>query len=338
MNKILIVPPLNNWYMEVHAEYLIRYLSNEFFIEVADVPYPPYDNFLDRFPETNPFQRNPDDYDLIWPILPSHWVIMDKDKYAHKVATVFYQPNEGRSDVAVVGATTPLAEASLKDKPFHKLRFGVDTNLFKPLNFKKGDKLNVGIVGSLNNPRRITKELWQALKDVEGVNLMLFPSHRLNEHDIDLLGGREILKNIVSGDKSWPGIANVYNRFDVLIRIDLDPGYEFPVIDAASCGVPVISTDGGIASFITNTGGGILIEADKKEDGGSTRAWYQANIDEVAKRTKNAVIYMRDHENERKMMGLKARSEIFKNWTWEKTIPGWREFFREGIRNVKRNI
>ena len=113
MNKILIIPPLP-WYMSVHAEYLIRHLSDKFFIEVADVPYPPYENFLDRFPETNPYQRNPDDYDLLWPILPSHWVVTEKDKYAHKVATVFYQPNEGRfEDMAVVGAATPMASKSL---------------------------------------------------------------------------------------------------------------------------------------------------------------------------------------------------------------------------------
>ena len=320
--------------METNAEYLVRYLSDEFLIEVADVPYPPYDNFIDRFPETYPFQRNPDDYDLIWPILPTHWVITEKDKYAHKIATVFYQPNEGRMDgVAVTAGATPLSEKGLD----FSLRFGVDTEMFKPLVFNKNSKvLNVGMVGTLNNPRRIAKEIWTALKDIDGVNLMLFPSHRFNEHDIEQLGGKEILNNIVAGEKGWPGIANIYNRLDVLIRSDIDPGYSFPVLEAAACGVPVIATDSGIDHLITEAGGGILIKADELESGGSTRAWYQSHVPEVVERVKDAVIWMRQNPINRILMGRNARKEILKNWTWDKHIGNWRKFFRKGIDNASK--
>lgn len=335
MKKILIVPPMP-WYMETNAEYLIRYLSDEFFIEVADVPYPPYENFLDRFPDTNPFQRNPDDYDLIWPILPSHWVITEKDKYAHKVATVFYQPNEGRIDgVAIVGATTPLAERSVPGSI--PLRFGVDTDLFKPLGFKKDPNvLNVGMIGSLNNPRRLTKDVWLALKDMPGVNFMLFPTHMWNQHDVDVLGGQEILKYVRAGEKSWPGIANIYNRMDVLIRPEIDPGYSFPVIEAASCGVPVIATDSGIDNCITEAHGGILIKPDYYQSNGSPREWLQNNTQEVVRRVVEAVKFMRDYPAERLLMGRDARAEVEKNWTWAKHINSWREFFRKGIDNAKK--
>ena len=100
--------------MEAHYEYLIRYLSDEFFIEQAQVPYPPYENFLDRFPETSPLERNPDDYDLIVPILPSHWGLADDqhEKYSKKVAVIMYEPGEGDwMRAEYLGLTTPVVEA-----------------------------------------------------------------------------------------------------------------------------------------------------------------------------------------------------------------------------------
>ena len=331
--KILIIPPgiEGGWYMENHAEYLIRELSDEFFIEVADVPYPPYDDFLDRFPETNPFQRNPDDYDLLWPLLPTHWVVTDKDKYAHKTATVFYQPNEGRfQDVAVVGAANPKAYKELSDTntKYFKLRFGVDINHFKPLLHKREDDLlHVGMVGNLYNPRRMVPDVVEVLKDVYGIKIMLFLNQApQTDHDIDLLGGAKNVKYIVSGSKGWAGLPNLYNRLDVLIRCDSDPGVSFPVMEAAACGVPVIATDSGIDHIITEAGGGYLIKGD--------RSYYQSNPTEVAEKVREHVIYFRDHPVERLKMGIKARLEIITNWTWEDQILEWREFFREGIKNA----
>lgn len=338
MNKILIMPP-QPWYMEAHAEYLIRYLSDEFIIEIADVPYPPFKNFIGRFPETNPFQRNPDDYDLLWPILPTHWVV-PQEEYAHKVVSVFYQPGEGRiKGIAALAASTPIVEESIKNIPHYSLRFGIDTNLFFPLKFKRPDNLlRVGMVGNLFNPRRMVTEIVEALKNVKGIRLMLFISNPPQSfHDMDFIGGMENMKYIVSGKKLWCGLPNIYNSLDVLLRCDSDPGYSFPTLEAAACGVPVITTNQGIDHFITQAGGGILIDADEKDSNGNGRNWYQNNLKETGQRIKKAVIHMRDYPAERLAMGIDARNEILNNWTWEKHINNWRKFFREGIKNANSN-
>lgn len=331
MKKILIVPPLRPWYMEAHAEYLIRYLSDEFFIEVADIPYPPYENFLDRFPDTYPFQRNPDEYDLIWPMLASHWVVVERDKYAHKIAIVMYEPGEGRhNDVAVVGCATPVVEADCK-VPYHSLRFGIDTELFKPLNFKKKDDLlHVGIIGTLTNPRRQIKEI-ESLFNMSGVSFDFYPSTWVNNGDIERSGGKEYLKRVVTGDKYWPGLPNIYNRMDVLLRIDNSYGYSFPTLEAAACGIPVITTYQGIDHYITEAGGGIMILPDT----GGPR-WPFNHEEELVGKVKRAIEFMRDNLNDRILMGYAGREEIVKNWTWEKHEQKWRDFFREGIRNAEK--
>lgn len=332
--RILIMPP-QPWYMEVHAEYLVRHLSDKFWMEVADVPYPPYENFMSRFPTTQPYQRNPDDYDLLWPILPTHWLV-DQNSYAHKVATVHYAPNEGRShDVAVIGCSTPIACKAFGDRSHHHLKFGIDTNLFQPLNFAREDNLlHVGMVGTIVNPRRGVKEIMRPLADLPGVRVELYTSSRLDEQAIKNMGDGDILNFVVGGNRPWPGIPNIYNRLDILIRCDSDPGYAFPVLEAAACGVPVIATDQGIEHLITGRGGGILIEADEVDSNGSGRIWYQDHPDKVLERVRNAVIELRDDPKLRKEMGKKAREEVVNNWNWDRFIPFWEEFFNEGLRKV----
>lgn len=332
MRKILFVPPMP-WYMEAHFEYLIRLLSDQFFIEIADVPYPPYDNFLDRFPETQPFQRNPDDFDLIVPMLATHWVITDKEKYKKKTALVWYQPNEGNyyEDIAGVACATPLAEESMGDKKYHSVRFGVDTDLFRPYPMlREDDLLHVGMVGNLYNPRRMTDKVIEALKDMRGVRLMLFLNQPpKTEHDLDLLGGREAMQYIVTGNKPFVSLPNIYNRLDVLIRCDSDPGYSFPVMEAAACRVPVIATDNGIDHEITQRGGGILIEGD--------RQYYLNNPDKVIIEIKKAVEYMRDFPVRRTGMGANARNAVILNFSWEHHLKNWRIFLKEAIDNAYRN-
>lgn len=332
--RILIMPP-QPWYMEIHAEYLVRYLSDQFFIEVADIPYPPYKDFRSRFPETQPYQRNPDDYDLLWPILPTHWLV-EKDLYAHKVATVHYSPGEGRyTDVAVAACSTPIACKGYGDFKHHHLSFGVDTDLFKPLNFKReDDRLRIGMLGTIVNPRRMIKEVVRPLADIPGVKLELYTNDRLDNQAILNMGGGDIYDFIVGGRRPWPGIPNLYNRFDVIIRCDSDPGYAFPVLEAAACGVPVIATNQGIEHFITNAGGGILVEADEVDSNGCGRNWYLDHPDLVLERVKNAVLELRDSPDKRKEMGRKAREEVVNNWRWEKFLPAWRAFFEDGLKKV----
>jgi glycosyltransferase involved in cell wall biosynthesis len=319
MKKILFIPPgvLNGWYMEAHYEYLIRYLSDEFFIEMAGVPYEPFDNFLDRYPETNPFMRNPNEYDLIIPLLPTHAGVPTTQEWFDKMAIVMYEPGEGHwNAVKVLGSTTDVTDAGeYPGKEVHKLRFGIDTELFQPFPMvREDDLLHVGVVGSYGNPRRMFEEAIKPLFDLEGVRIMIFPQMWINNGGTeDKIERQEFLKRVVSGGKFWPGLPNVYNRMDVLLRCDSYNGVSFPVLEAAACGVPVIATSMGIDHHITDAGGGILIDKDEPK---------------LAEKVREAVIWMRDNPKDRKWMGQKARKEIRSNWKWDDHIEDWRKFLR----------
>lgn len=336
LKKILFIPQgiEGGWYMEAHYEYLIRYLSDEFFFEMGTLPYPPYKDFIDRWPETSPLMKNPDDFDLLVPLLASHWGVVEREKYAHKMGIVQYEPGEGEwHNVAVVGTTTPVADAALPIN-HHKLSFGIDTHLFRPYPMLREDNLlHVGIIGTYINPRRQIHQI-NPIFNIEGVRIMIFPNNWVNNgghaERMEYLGGQEFLKRVVTGDKKWTGIPNLYNRMDVLLRVDDSYGFSFPTLEAAACGVPVIATYQGIDHFITQAGGGILL---KSKD--SDKRWPVGHDDELVEKLTKAIEFMRDNPRQRKIMGAAGRVEIEKHWTWDKDkLDAWRKFFREGIRHA----
>lgn len=332
--RILIIPARRH-IAEAYCEYLIRYLSDEFYFDIGYPPEVPYDAMKQRIRDRaeSPFSKNPDDYDLIYPHFDTHWFLNPPENYAHKVATVLFEPAGPKfhDKIAVVAGTTPGSEKGLAGlySKIHSLRFGIDTEMFKPLNMvRTDDLLHVGIVGNIQTPRRYNKELVvEALQGLEGMRLMFFPTTwamHTRQDEIENMGGDTVIDNICGYENRWyPGLPNAYNQLDVLIRSDIDDGYHFPVFEAAACGVPVICMNNGNNQQLCDAGGGICIDAVKDRD-----------LSRIAKEVREAVIHMRDNPISRKTMGFKAREEILMNWKWEYHIENWRKFFKEGVANA----
>lgn len=342
MNKILIVPTRRH-IIESYYEYIIRYLSNEFIIDQGFTPYPPYEEFeIDKNSNgNNSLMKNPDKYDLLLPQFATHWNYWgdehwhDKSKsYAYKTALVYLEPHSLR-DAAIYASTSKATKEFLGERSHHDLRFGVDTQMFKPYPMlREDDLLHVGFVGNIQTPRRYIKELFMQLKDIDGIRLMVFPTEWTNKtrpDEVELMGGQALLNSIVDGDKWYAGLPNIYNQMDIFIRCDIDHGCQLSVMEAAACGVPVVCTDSGYTKELCDAGGGICIDPGK-----TNPLWDENNLARIAKEIREAVIELRDSSYKRKLMGSKGRNFIETAWTWDKFIPAWREFFREGIKSAQK--
>ena len=174
------------------------------------------------------------------------------------------------------------------------------------------------------------KELFIQLNDIPGIKLDIYPtswpSHtRIDE--IELMGGQTVINNIIDGDKWLSGLPNIYNKMDIFIRCDIDHGYQFSVMEAAACGVPVITTDSGISKELTDADGGILIDC-------GDRSWKEDNLKKIASDIRKAVIRLRDNKEERWRMGNLGRDFVIRNYEWKKWIPEWRKFFQKGLENA----
>jgi len=333
--KILIIPARRH-ILEAYTEYIIRYLGDEFYFEMG---YPPMPEYYHNIKEnvwggkTNPLNKNPDEFDLIYPHFSTHWFLEPPEKYAHKVAIVTLEHGQYSrfpDKVAVIGVTSkPLEEEKPDAIP---LRFGVDTELFKPFPQARMDnKLHVGFVGNIQTPRRYIKELFMPLKELEGVKLDIYPTIWMNSRndEIELIGGQDTLDNIVGGDVWLSGLPNIYNRMDIYVRCDIDLGYQISLLEAAACGVPIVTTDLGVGKEICEAGGGIYVACQEGN-------WQPEVLEELAGRISIAVQELRDKKDQREKMGRQGRRFVVANYHWDRWIPAWRKFFRKGLENAKK--
>ena len=333
--KILIIPARRH-ILEAYCEYIISRLSDEFYFEMGYPPYPPYDNIRERVwtNETSPLHKNPDEFDLIYPHFTSHFFLEPPEKYYKKMALVYLEPGGPSVDKCIIAATSKPGEEAFGDYPHHSLRFGVDTDLFRPFPMARTDDLlHVGFIGNIQTPRRYTKDLFiDALKDVDGIRLMVFPTNwspttRVDE--IESMGGQPLIDSVVDGDKWYTGLPNLYNQMDVFLRVDINHGYQFSVFEAAACGVPVVCVNSGPTSELL--GGTMSID---NGNGNREGSFDPSNLQRVAKEIRKAVEFLRDNPEERKMIGDRGRRFVSEYWTWDKHIDKWRDFFREGVKRA----
>ena len=336
--KILIIPARRH-ILEAYCEYIIRYLGNEFHFEMG---YPPEPDYYDQIVErswqgiTSPLEKNPHDFDLIYPQFSTHWFLDPPEKFAHKVAIVALEPGQYSrfpDKVAVIAVTSEPLEKERPDAI--KLRFGVDTELFQPFpQARMDDKFHVGFLGTIQTPRRYMKDLFMPLGSLPGVKLDIYPtgwSKHTRIDEIQGMGGEAMLQSIREGDRWLSGIPNIYNSMDVYVRCDIDHGYQLSVMEAAACGIPVIATDSGISKELCDAGGGMLIDC-------GDRSWKEENLGFIHNQMREAVIKLRDDPQLRKDMGAKGRKFVEEQYQWKHWIPAWREFFQKGLDHVHKEM
>jgi glycosyltransferase involved in cell wall biosynthesis len=330
MKKILFMPP-EPWYVEVHMEYLIRYLGGEYLMEQGNPGNP----------KENPLYKNPDDYDLLVPLLATHHRL-PWQQYGKKMATILWEPREGCwSNTVYCAATTPLVVRAMENDNYDRfieVTPGIDTQLFQPFPQARADSLlRVGVIGCMHNVRHRVKEIVLPLLDIPGVKFDFYTRNFFadRQNDTEEAGGEKFTANVVDGNKRWVGIPNLYNRMDVLLKVDADPGLTFPVMEAAACGVPVIATDIGIEEVFARKGALWLIDADEVDNDGNGRSWYLGNTARVIERCRKAIEWMRDNPEKRKEMGKLGRQAVLDLYTWEKQLPKWREFFDKALSYVQ---
>lgn len=145
----------------------------------------------------------------------------------------------------------------------------------------------------------------------------------LNEHVIwphrDLI--RHGLPEWSGEDGKWD-MVKLYNCFDVLLHCTGGEGFALPLIEAQSCGVPVITTD--YAAAPEQVGAGLTVRADDYVilNTPGTR-YYLANIDGMAEALTK--IYNADREK----LARKARA-FSERYSWDKIIDVyWNPFLEK---------
>ena len=132
------------------------------------------------------------------------------------------------------------------------------------------------------------------------------------------------LSNVQKG-ASYEYLASVMNVFDLYIQYANSEGFGLPQVEAAACGVPVMSIDYSAMSSVVRKLGGIPLKTKalySELETGCDRAvpdnQYTANkINE----------FFESDANEREMMAKNSRLNFEKYYQWDRTAKKWEDYF-----------
>jgi hypothetical protein len=169
---------------------------------------------------------------------------------------------------------------------------GVDIDLFRPRSRVRHGAFRVGWAGSLG-PHRANK----------GVEEFLIPA-------VQGLPGVELaLATREHHNLSPPEMADFYNSLDAYICVSASEGEHLPLLEAGACGLPLISTDVGIAAELIELGRNGLI------------------VERSVEHVRRAIDLLARNPDMAAEMARLNRQLIAENWSWEVLAPRYGRLF-----------
>ena len=308
-SRILLVPDAPGWALDRNARDLVKYNKTSLQLDIAyfdDVRQNPQEYFKQ--------------YDLLFPMYmriffdllkqgaPGNKMITGIRSYhswdKKKTVPPGYNVVPGRpvirqlkKAVLINTHAKKLWHLFSRYLPVVHTKYTVDFDNFFPEPTPVESKLRVGWAGSLTNHG-----------DKRGFHEFIKPACEAFP-DIELkLQTRE--DNPVDNDR---GMRDFYNSLDLYIIASRSEGTPRPVLEAAACGVPVITTDVGIVpELIRNGDNGFIIER--------TLPAFKEQLQKIL------------HQREQlPAMGNKLRKRMEDEFDWRHLIVQWTDFFHYAL-------
>ena len=307
--KVLLIPDFPNWALDKNAKDLVKYNKSDLQLEICYAS--------EFFSNWQKYQR---EFDLLFPMYLGTYLDFFKRKIPiDKVVTgvrSFARWDNRKTMPPGLNARPPrkviskLKKALLVNTHCFKLwyvfskymrivhtKYTCDLEIFYPQKRRKNDKLVIGWTGSLTNhpkKRGFHEFIKPICEEIPGVELKV---QAKEDH-------------FVTSDDE---MREFYNSLDLYICASRSEGTPRPVIEAAACGVPSISTDVGIVPELIDNGiNGFIVDRN-----------YQAIKSGILQ-----ALEMRDHLPE---MGKLIRKKMEREFNWENLIFQWTDFFRNAL-------
>jgi glycosyltransferase involved in cell wall biosynthesis len=187
---------------------------------------------------------------------------------------------------------------------------GVDHTVFKPYDDVVKKKGRLMVTSSSDVPMKGLVPLLEAIAKLRAereIELVVIGNPKAKGRvaaTMDRLGLTDIVSTI-SG-VSDEDLARLYGEAEVAIVPSLYEGFSLPVIEAMSCGVPVVATTGGALPEVVGVSGetGLLVEPNNPD----------ALVD--------AIRQLLDDASLRERLGAAGRQRVIERFTWEVTARG----------------
>ncbi len=307
--KVLIIPDVPNWALDKNAKDLLKYNRSDLQLDIC---------YADAF--FAQWERYYREYDLLFPMYVGTYLDFLKHKIPlDKVVTGIRSFNRwDRQKTMPPGFNVrppkklikKLRRAVLVNTHCFKLwlifnpyvplihtKYTCDLEIFYPENKTRNDKLVIGWAGSLRNHPHL-----------RGFDDLIKPiCDEIPEVQLKVQTREE---NFIQNDHQMRAF---YNSLDLYICASRSEGTPRPVLEAAACGVPVISTDVGIVPELIDHGvNGFIVQRS-----------YRAIKEQLLQIVKN--------REQLATMGNLLRQKMEREFNWEHLIFQWTDFFKNAL-------
>jgi glycosyltransferase involved in cell wall biosynthesis len=291
--RILFVADVKDWAWWIKSEYLKKYLSDEFEIDIINA----LGNREKRI--------DPMDYDIFFTFGFSFVSFFNYVPKKKKVTGVTAHRRKGvilpaMSKAGWIHANSKLLQKDLERwglKRVFYLPNGVDEELFKPetrIPMEAG-QITVGHVGKKSANKGQEDFILPAIKQSKAKSFYHF--------------------NDYTNSIPHKEMPKVYQNFDIYICASYEDGTPNPALESAACGRPILTNKiGNMPEFVVDGYNGFLVERNIKQYVDKIR-WFRTYPEKLIE------------------MGENARKTVLEGWTWKVQSENYRNMFREILRN-----
>lgn len=188
--------------------------------------------------------------------------------------------------------------------------FGVDTDIFKPLQnklFKEND-IVIGTIKSLekNYCIDVLIEAFAIIKGDYGNIKLLVVGDGTQRKELELLAEQENIKAdeiYFKGKVDHAEVCNYHNMIDIFVNISEYESFGVSVLEAMACEKPVIVTDtGGLAEIVNDESVGLKIPV--------------RDVDALVSKLR----YLIENRDTRENMGRQARKLVQEKYEWNENV------------------
>ena len=343
MKKILLVTDQKGWGGWVRGQYIKKYLSDEFIIDLMDMKeFGEYEirsnrniftiHEFEKFKENNDSKdvfkfdqfkksliRRDNRYDMVYFLFHTMLVAQKVRRFV----------STGIKNMTIVTGYPTIKPIFKKEKKttFHK--FSQKCSAIGANNLLSLEDLKTHYSGkTFYAPRGVDPDIFYPMasgpKNEDDDFVVAYVGKPVPEKGLNSIikpACRRANCKLIINDRNYTNALSpkemneFYNEADVYVVASTIDGTPNPALEAAACGKPIISNYiGNMPEFIENGYNGFLI---KRENG--------ININKY-------IYWLKKLSEERELcfeMGMNARKTILENWTWEKVTENERKIFRE---------
>ena len=161
-------------------------------------------------------------------------------KVAPKIRTIITPSKNSKKEI--------IKEFRCKENSIHVINNGLDTNQFRPIITNKKDKFRLITTASADVPLKgldfTLKALHILKKEYPKIFLVVIGPLKKNGHTSRLIKKLNLKDNIIfKSNLAKKEIRKLYSESSIAIVSSLYEGFGYPVIEAMSCGIPLIASN-----------------------------------------------------------------------------------------------